>query len=132
MLNPSTANATRNDPTIRRCIGFARAWGYERLVVTNLFGLRATLPAALRSAVDPIGPENDRHLRRAAVQADRIVCAWGVHGALGNRGAEVLTLLKGFRLEHLGLTRGGHPRHPLYLPAACQPQPLGTLRSPDP
>src|SRR5688572_11312536 len=132
MLNPSTADAVRDDPTIRRCIGFARTWGYRRLVVTNIFALRATLPAALRGAADPVGPGNDRFILRAAREADRVVCAWGVHGALGNREEEVLALLRGLAMEHLGLTRGGHPRHPLYLPAQSQPRPLGTLRSPDP
>ena len=125
MLNPSTADAVRDDPTIRRCIGFARAWGYRRLVVTNLFGLRATLPAALRRAADPVGPRNNQYVMRAARGADRIVCAWGVHGALGNRAAEVLTLLGGFHVEHLGLTRHGHPRHPLYVPASTPLRPLG-------
>ena len=121
MLNPSTADAVRDDPTIRRCIGFARAWGYRRLVVTNIFALRATLPSALRGAADPVGPRNDRYILRAARDADRVVCAWGVHGALGNREAEVLALLRDLALENLGLTQGGYPRHPLYVAGLTVP-----------
>ena len=123
MLNPSTADAVRDDPTIRRCIGFARAWGYRRLVVTNIFALRATLPSALRVASNPVGPRNDRYVLRAARAADRVVCAWGVHGALGNREATVLALLRELPLQHLGLTRGGYPRHPLYVAGATVPTP---------
>lgn len=121
MLNPSTADAVRDDPTIRRCIGFARAWGYWRLEVTNLFAFRTPAPPALRCAPDPVGPLNDRWLLRVAARADRIVCAWGIHGALRNRESEALELLRDFPLEHLGLTTRGHPRHPLYVAAATAP-----------
>ena len=121
MLNPSTADAVRDDPTIRRCIAFARAWGYERLTVTNLFAFRTPSPRVLRSADDPIGPENDEYLTRAAAEADGTVCAWGIHGALRSREAEVLGLLQERRLVHLGLTRDGHPRHPLYVGGATVP-----------
>jgi len=124
MLNPSTADAVRNDPTIARCVGFGRRWGYRRLLVTNLFALRSPLPAVLGEAEDPVGPENDAYIRRAARAADRIVIAWGAHGTLRNRQADVLALLRGRRLEHLGLTRGGQPRHPLYLPAVTEPLPF--------
>lgn len=127
MLNPSTADAVRDDPTIRRCIAFARAWGYERLTVTNLFAFRTPSPRVLRREQDPVGPENDGYLTRAATEADRTVCAWGVHGALRNREAEVLSLLQQRRLEHLGLTRAGHPRHPLYVAGATRLLPYENL-----
>jgi len=121
MLNPSTADAVRDDPTIRRCIGFARAWGYRRLTVTNLFAYRTASPRTLRHAPDPVGPQNDDFLLRCARQADRIVCAWGTHGALRNREDEVLGMLREHHLEHLGLTQANHPRHPLYVRAAEVP-----------
>ncbi len=122
MLNPSTADAERDDPTIRRCAGFARSWGFGGMTVVNLFALRATDPARLRRARDPVGRDNDRHIA-AAASAGLVVVAWGVHGRLGERDRAVLALLSGCRPGCLGTTRGGHPRHPLYLPAAtrCRP-----------
>ena len=115
MLNPSTADASRDDPTIRRCIGFARDWGYGGIEVVNIFGLRATDPRDLRSAHDPVGPRNDAFMLRAAALSP-VVIAWGVHGALRGRGAEALSLLATrTRLLALGRTRSGAPRHPLYL-----------------
>jgi hypothetical protein len=124
MLNPSTADADRDDPTIRRCIGFARAWGFGRLDVVNLFAFRTALPGRLRGSRDPVGPDNDRHIARAARDADAIVAAWGVHGALLRRDRAVLDLLADRPLLCLGRTRAGHPRHPLYLRAATHPVPL--------
>ena len=124
MLNPSTADARRDDPTIRRCAGFARAWGYAGMTVVNLFALRATDPARLRRARDPIGWDNDRHIADAAAGGDALVVAWGAHGALGGRDRAVLALLAGRGAACLGMTRAGHPRHPLYLPRATQPRPL--------
>jgi hypothetical protein len=123
MLNPSTADAVRDDPTIRRCISFARVWGFRRLVVTNLFAFRTPSPRALRRAAEPIGPENDAYLLRAARDAHRTICAWGTYGAHEDREAEVLTLLKQHPLEHLGLTKHGHPRHPLYVAATAVTSP---------
>jgi hypothetical protein len=127
LLNPSTADAARDDPTIRRCIGFARDWGYAALEVVNLFAWRATEPAALHRAEAPVGPRNDAHLLRAAREAQRVVLAWGVHGALAGRDRAVLALLAplGERLVCLGRTRAGQPRHVLYLPAAARPRAWG-------
>jgi|SRR5690349_11377452 len=127
MLNPSTAGARQDDPTIRRCIGFARAWGFARMDVVNLFALRATHPADLRRARDPVGAGNDRAIAAAARRADLVVAAWGVHGALAARDRAVRALLADRPLHCLGVTRAGHPRHPLYLPAATRPVRLGTL-----
>jgi hypothetical protein len=115
MLNPSTADARRDDPTIRRCIGFARRWGYGGVEVVNIFALRATDPRTLRSARDPIGPRNDAFMLRAAARSP-VVIAWGIHGALRGRGATALRMLgRRTRLLALGRTRSGAPRHPLYL-----------------
>jgi hypothetical protein len=115
MLNPSTADARRDDPTIRRCIGFAREWGYGGIEVVNIFALRATDPRRLRSSRDPVGPRNDAFMLRAAARSP-VVIAWGVHGALRDRGTEALKLFgAGSRLLALGRTRSGAPRHPLYL-----------------
>ena len=116
MLNPSTATERANDPTIARCEGRARRLGYGAVRIANLFAWRATRPADLRRAADPAGPDNARALRRAALWADHVVCAWGVHGGAG--AAPGLAVLRdtGRPLFHLGLTAGGHPRHPLYVP----------------
>ena len=115
MLNPSTADASRDDPTIRRCIRFARDWGYGSIEVVNIFALRATDPRVLRSARDPVGPRNDAFMLRAA-DRQPVVIAWGVLGALRDREAEALTLFgPRTRLLALGRTRFGAPRHPLYL-----------------
>lgn len=124
LLNPSTADAERDDPTIRRCVGFARAWGFAALEVVNLFAFRATEPGGLRGAPQPVGPENDRYLLAAHARADELVLAWGIHGAWLERDREVLALLSGHgaRPKCLGLTREGHPRHPLYLPKSLRPR----------
>ena len=116
MLNPSTADATVDDPTIRRCRSFAKRWGCAGIIVVNLFAYRSTDPKGLRSAIDPIGPENDEHLMNVALRGD-IVCAWGGN-APENRVKEVVALLKKFkrcRLLCLGTTTTGAPRHPLYV-----------------
>jgi hypothetical protein len=122
-LNPSTADATQNDPTIRRCMGFARTWGHSELVVTNLFSFRATRPQDLKAAREPIGPETDTVLLQQAHQASRILVAWGMHGGWMQRDEVVLALLSAFPLFCLGLTKAGFPRHPLYLRADTQPLP---------
>jgi hypothetical protein len=124
LLNPSTADAVRDDATIRRCLGFARAWGYGALEAVNLFALRTTDPALLRRAGDPVGPENDAHIAAAVAAADLVVAGWGAHGAYRARDQEVIALiLRQQALWHLGLTRDGRPRHPLYLPRDMRPQP---------
>lgn len=113
MLNPSTADATRDDPTIRRCVAFARRWGYGGVEVVNLFGLRATEPRDLCRARDAVGPANDRYLRRVGRRASLVVIAWGVNGAIRGRTVRRLIGLAGARC--LGTTRSGEPRHPLYV-----------------
>lgn len=124
MLNPSTADAEIDDPTIRRCIGFARAWRAPGLTVVNLFAFRATDPEALRGAAAPIGPENDETIAAVAYEAadKRVVAAWGTHSFIGGRGYQARKIVKasGSMLCCLGRTKEGNPRHPLYVPAAQQ------------
>jgi len=121
MLNPSTADATTDDPTIRRCLGYAEDWGYGRLVVGNLFAYRTSDPSELRDHESPVGPENDRHLREIASEADRVVAAWGTDGDLYDREREVCNLLD-VDLYALNTTKHGHPNHPLYQPKDAEPE----------
>lgn len=121
MLNPSTADAAKDDATIKRCLGFARSWGYGGLVVVNLFALRSTDPAALYTHADPVGPDNDGHIDQVRASVPMMIAAWGAHGALRGRGAKVLDTLD---MRHLGLTKDGHPRHPLYLRGDARPMPF--------
>lgn len=122
MLNPSTADETKNDPTVRRCIGFAETWGYRSLAVANIFAFRSTDPKKLSCAEDPIGPENDKWIVRLAGEADRIVLAWGADPVARERGLDVLRLLSDHKLYALERTQHGAPRHPLYVRAATRPQ----------
>lgn len=119
-LNPSTADETADDPTIRRCIGFAKSWGYDALCMTNLFAYRATDPADMKKAEFPLGRDNDGFLARLADSAGVIVAAWGAHGTYLGRDAFVRRTL-GRPLHYLRLTKDGHPGHPLYLPASLRP-----------
>ena len=124
MLNPSTATELQNDPTVERCERRARALGFGAFRVTNIFAWRDTDPRKMRAAVDPIGPENDRTVIQSCVWADQIIAAWGTHGSHKNRGAEIAVLLhdSGLPIFHLGLTKGGHPKHPLYIAYSQQPE----------
>ena len=128
MLNPSTADATNDDPTIRRCMGFARDWGYGILEVGNLFAYRAAKPEELADVSDPVGPENDGWLSSLGRYTDLVVYAGGNHGAHQGRAKYVKEYLwvRHVQWHHLGLTRAGQPRHPLYLAKSC-PLILATL-----
>jgi hypothetical protein len=123
MLNPSTATEVQNDPTVERCERRARAMGFGAFQVANIFAFRATDPKDMRRADDPIGPENDRAILDAAAWADQTICAWGTHGAHLSRGVQVTALLRdrGHALFHLGLTKDGAPKHPLYIGYAVAP-----------
>ncbi|KPQ10468.1 MAG: protein of unknown function DUF1643 [Rhodobacteraceae bacterium HLUCCA09] len=123
MLNPSTATEAQNDPTVERCERRARALGYGAFRVCNIFAWRATDPKVLRTLRDPVGPGNDAAILDGATWADAVLCAWGSHGAHQGRGPEVERLLRatGAPLCHLGLTKQGHPRHPLYVAYAKDP-----------
>ena len=125
MLNPSTADAAVLDPTVRRCVGYARAWGFGALEVVNLFAWRSTDPRALARVADPVGPENDGAILAAAWCAELVVAAWGVHGRLGGRGRRVARTLAaaGVELAALATTGAGEPRHPLYLAGSLLPRP---------
>jgi len=118
LLNPSTADETREDATVRRCIGFAQNLGCGALEVVNLYAYVATDPAELRRAGYPVGRYNDRHIEAAATECERVVLAWGVHAAKLDRPGEVLGLLRRMGVEPhcLRLTASGHPEHPLRLP----------------
>lgn len=126
MLNPSTADETQDDPTIRRCIGYARTWGYGALDVGNIFALRSTDPQALYKHTEPVGADNDSWLSYLATRAAIVVCAWGSHGRHRGRGINVHAKLQraGVTPHALKLTSTGQPCHPLYLPAALKPFPL--------
>lgn len=117
MLNPSKATELANDPTIERCERRARRLGYGSFRVVNLFALRETSPTRLKAARGPTGRENDFHILEAVRWTDDILAAWGVHGEHKNQAERVLPLLKEgpASLYHLGLTKHGHPRHPLYI-----------------
>src|SRR4051812_14625230 len=124
-LNPSTADETKDDPTIRRCIAFAKREGCGSLVMLNLFAYRSTNPRELQTLYlqgdDPVGPSNDDVIVEACTLPDvLVVAAWGAHGRLRWRDERVLSLLTGRGVSPLcfGLTNGGLPRHPLYLPKA--------------
>jgi hypothetical protein len=126
MLNPSTATHEKLDATVTRCCNRARQWGSARVIVVNLFALRARNPKHLRDPGDPVGPLNDAAILRAAAHSDRVVAAWGTDGRLFDRAAHVTRLLAdaGIPLWRLGPpTRAGHPRHPLYLPTDLQLEP---------
>jgi hypothetical protein len=127
MLNPSTADAFKSDPTVTRCQLFTRAWGYGGYIVLNLFGLRSTAPRALYEHPDPVGEHNDRYLLTyTAADITRggpVVAAWGNHGALNDRALEVARLLAptGVELLALEVNGTGQPRHPLYVAKTVTP-----------
>ena len=143
LLNPSIADDQKDDPTVRRCIGYAHRWGYRNLSVVNLFGLRSTDPAALRDATDPVGPLNDQYLDAltAPAAACRVVLGWGVHGAFRGRGVDVESRIRQRRqalhprgefvtnTHVFGRTASGEPRHPLYLRAEVEPVMIGLNES---
>lgn len=119
MLNPSTADADNDDPTIRRCMGFARRDGYVGIIVVNLYAFRATSPKVMLAESNAFGPENTFHLKKTASEAARypvpVVCAWGTHGNDAEQSIMTLFRMQGADLFCLGKTKDGHPRHPLYV-----------------
>jgi hypothetical protein len=117
MLNPSVADELKNDPTVERCERRARMLGFGAFCVTNIFAWRDTHPKEMRRAKEPIGPDNDAVLVQMARASDQVVAAWGTHGDHLKRGPQAAALLrdKGIALYHLGLSKHGHPRHPLYV-----------------
>jgi len=123
MLNPSTADERILDPTVRRCTGYAMAWGFGSIEIVNLFALRSTDPAELYRADDPVGPDNDLSILWCASSCTIAVAAWGTHGQHLDRGREVVEMLRGkVALKYLRLTKSGEPNHPLYLPKDLKPR----------
>jgi hypothetical protein len=128
-LNPSTADETEDDPTIRRCIGFAKLWGFDGLVMLNAYAFRATDPndmkAAVRQGIDAVGPENDETMRQWCDESQsgvqRVVACWGQHCSRYRSDKVKEAIWR--PIECLGLTKDGHPKHPLYLKADTKPQP---------
>ena len=124
MLNPSTATEVQNDPTVERCERRARTLGFGGFRVTNIFAWRDTDPKKMRAAAEPIGAENDAMIAQSCDWADQIIAAWGAHGEHLQRGVAMEALLRGMELPvfHLGLTKAGHPKHPLYIAYTQQPE----------
>lgn len=123
MLNPSTADNVKDDPTIRRCVNFAKSWGFNRIEVVNLFAYRTSSPTQLKLVADRIniaGPDNYEAVTQAAVGADLIVAAWGAHGTYQAQDEAVKRWLHGYELWTFGVTKTGQPKHPLYMPADAQ------------
>ena len=133
-LNPSHADAHRDDPTLRRIVGFARSWGFGAVEVLNLFARVSASPGLLRRCSDPVGPENDAWLARRMAPAGGppgvVWLGWGNHGVWRCRDQQVLAALAAASvpMAAIALTKAGHPRHPLYAPGGAQLQPLDWQR----
>ncbi len=120
-LNPSTADEVHDDPTVRRCIAFAKGWGYSALCMMNAFAFRATDPNVMKRVSEPIGVHNDSFLEEMAKEAGVIVAAWGIHGTHRGRDKEIVRKIP--NLHCLGTTKSGQPRHPLFLKGDLIPIP---------
>lgn len=118
-LNPSTADALNDDPTIGRMIGYAKLWGYGGMYVCNLFAYRATDPKDMKSAENPIGNQNDTFIQQYAAKSDKVIFCWGTHGSYLNRDKDMLKLIDNPCC--IELSKHGHPKHPLYLKADKMP-----------
>ena len=127
-LNPSTADHRVDDPTIRRCMGFARSWGFNELTVVNLFAYRTPYPTELKQASDPIGVYNSRYLGRVIREADLIIACWGRHGTWRNQDTRLANRFRD-RLFCLAENNDGSPVHPLYQKSTAQPRPWPIGRS---
>lgn len=132
MLNPSTADANEDDPTIRRCIGFAKSWGYGGIMVANLFAYRATDPKQLLTVIDPVGEGNKSYITDVFDGCEKVICAWGNSPIVGKliKGKNIFTDLSNKydkqKIHILDISKTGHPKHPLYLkgdivPIQCYP-----------
>ena len=120
-LNPSTADETKNDPTVTRCINFARDWGFGGLVMLNAFGWRSTDPRGLDSVEDPVGADNDRVIGENCRRAGLIVAAWGNDKRVGDRGDYLCKQVIRRPVVALQRNKNGSPKHPLYVPGDCRP-----------
>lgn len=126
-LNPSTADAEQDDPTVRRCALFAIRWGFTGMEMLNLFGIRSTDPRGVWSAEDPVGPGTDSHLVQVARACDLVIACWGAFPKARERARAVTSQLAvaGVEVRILGVTKEGDPRHPLYLKNSASPTPWG-------
>jgi hypothetical protein len=117
MLNPSTADAFKLDPTLTRCFNYSKDWGFDEMIITNLFAFRSTDPKKLSEIFDPVGVGNDRVLEQTIVEADAIILAWGTNPEVRQRKPHVMEMLKRVScpIYCLGLNKDGSPKHPLYL-----------------
>jgi hypothetical protein len=124
MLNPSTADETKLDPTLRRCLDYSYAWGYGMFAVCNLYAIRSTDRLAILKEREPIGVDNDEYIKTYARYADLVMCGWGTYGYYNDRGKKVKAMIEaeGKTPHYLVLTKDGYPSHPLYLPARLTPQ----------
>ena len=120
-LNPSTATEIKNDPTVSRCIEFAKRWGYGGMIMANIFAYRATDPDDMKNVPDPVGPDNDKWLNQLADESDLIVIAWGNHGLHLDRSKSVMELMAGRQLHYLEFNDNGEPKHPLYCSGQIRP-----------
>ena len=121
-LNPSTADETSDDPTLTRCIGYAKSWGHGGVCMANLFAFRATEPADMKASDDPVGIENNKWLKKLAKEAALVVAAWGNDGSYLERSGQVKEFLS--NLYCLKLNKSGEPAHPLYQAAILKPVPM--------
>lgn len=118
MLNPSTADELTLDRTLQRVRSYAYGWGYAAFTVVNLFAFRATNPEDMKAAADPVGPSNDRWIKKVVSEADAVMVGWGNHGSYLDRDKAVMEMLRGSYPFCLAITNNGQPGHPLYLPGS--------------
>ena len=121
MLNPSTADAYEDDSTVKKCIGFAKRWGYGSIEIVNLFALRATDCKDLLESEDPVGKENDKFILNAVKSADKVIVGWGNECSFSSRDKEVLLKIADYNPYYLVLNKTGKPRHPLYVKYDIEP-----------
>lgn len=120
-LNPSTADEEVDDKTIRKCIGYAKRWGYGKLIMVNLFAFRSTDPSMLKRVEDPVGPDNDSYIQKCVSESNLVIACWGNHGKLLNRDKVLMDSLS--NLVCLKRNKNGTPHHPLYLSKDITPMP---------
>lgn len=120
-LNPSTADEEVDDKTIRKCIGYAKRWGYGKLIMVNLFAFRSTDPSMLKRVEDPVGPDNDSYIQKCVSESNLVIACWGNHGKLLNRDKVLMDSL--LNLVCLKRNKNGTPHHPLYLSKDITPMP---------
>ena len=129
-LNPSTADAYTDDPTIRRCMDFTQRWGYSRMTMVNLFAFKTPHPTLLKKAEDPEGSNNRRVLRRHCASANLIVAAWGAHGTYADQAQRLAGIWADVPVHCFGLTKSGQPLHPLYQRSDAKLVPFSTRNPP--